>query len=218
MLYESRTRDFIAAQIAAGHFAYIRSFKLDGHKNEYYVPAVHKMLLNPAVSAWTVHQGVTYLWNVGSPAALEVLQDAHAHGIQQGDARTWMLICEALAAVGDDRGVRDAFEAHVELFETSEPPADEDARKAWEHRREWLAEGAEDILSRAGRQSILEVVRSRLTSDRPAERRAVMELLWQLPATPESVQVALRQWRSECDEEDSEFAQQLLRLLDRDAD
>jgi hypothetical protein len=211
--YEEQTRELIAEQIAAADFSYIRAFKSNGHYDPYYVPAVHKMMLIEDKTAWTAHQGVTYLWNVGTPEALAVLQDAHAKQIHKDDARMTMRLCEALADLGDDRGLANAYEALVEIAVDTEPPADKDEKRVWEDRREWLEEGAEDILARVERSSIEEFVKSHRNVRKSAERKALIEFLWQLPETPEFIQPTLRQWKSA---NDSEIAEQAARLLERD--
>jgi hypothetical protein len=211
--YEEKTRELVASQIAGGNFAYIRSFKLDDYYDPYYVPAVQKMLLNPDATAWTAHQGVTYLWNVGTPEALDVLRDAHTRGVHQDDTRTRMHICEALAALGDDRGLGDAFEVLTEAFEMTQPPTDKQQLKAWEDRREDLEDGAKGLLARISKPSIAEFVQARMQTERTAERRALIEFLWCLPETPRSIVPVLQEWQADGDDT---LSDELDKLLERD--
>jgi len=213
LAYENQTRELIAEHIAKSDFAFIRAFKSNGHYDPYYVPAVHKMMLDPDKTAWTAHQGVSYLWNAGTPEALAVLRDAHEKRMHKDDARTNLYMCEALAALGDDRGLVDAFEALVELFQDTEPPAGEEQKQDWEYRRKWLDDGAKDVLKRARKSSIADFVESHADADQPAERRALIELLWQLPETPESIKMPLRRWQIE---NKGEIAEQASQLLQRD--
>lgn len=213
MNYDSKTRDAISSQISQGNYAYVRALKLNAAKTPHYVTAVREMVLLPDTDAWTAWQGVRYLWNVGSPEAVDVLRESYEKEVHKDDLRTRFTICEALADLGDDRGVRDAFEALTELHSMTDAPTEKDALRMWEDRREALEEGAEGIFGRASQKSLVKLIQSKLDTDEATQRRAVIETLWYVPETPTSVLPAIRRWQ---DDTNASLSEEITKLLDRE--
>jgi len=210
---EKETHDFFASQIEHGNYAYVRALETDGRERESYLPAVRKMLLAADTTPGTGYQGVNYLWNVGSPEALEILRAVYAQEVFREDTRTRLRICEALAALGDDRGLRDAFEALTERFKTDDAPTNERRLKAWQRRKDNLADWTEGILERVSQSSIAEFAIAHVDALEPGERRAMVELLWYLPDTPEPILPALRSWQANAD---ASLQKELTKLLERE--
>ncbi len=202
--HEPEAREALAAQVAMGDYAYIRVLG----KEPFYLPAVRKALLDPARPAGAAYEGIGYLWNLGTPEALSVLRDAYAQRVQRNDPRTHLHLCEALAALGDDRGMPDAYQALVEFFESGAAQGD----KEQEYRRKWLDRGAKRVLDHVQRSSIVEFVGAKSDAATVAERQALVELLWRLPETPQSLVPVLQRWRNDTN---TELAKQASSLLER---
>ena len=79
--YGEAARGFIAARVRQGDFA-----SLHRSRDPYYIPAVQAML-DVEVTPWTFHQAVSYLWNVDTPEAVDVLRAAYEGGLPSGEER-----------------------------------------------------------------------------------------------------------------------------------
>lgn len=111
------------------------------------------------------------------------------------------------------RGAPDAFEALTELYSMTNPPTNKTELKAWEDRREDLEEGAEDILPRFSQESLVKLIESKLSTDKPTQRRAVIETPWYVTKTPASVLSKLREWQ---DSSGASFSAEIAKLLNRE--
>jgi hypothetical protein len=207
--HKEAAREIIAQQVEQGDYLYLRLLR----KDPYYLPSVRKLIFAPETSAGLVYASIRYLWNVGTPEALATLREVYEKQIQRDDPRTHFELCQALAALGDDRGLTDAYDALTELYQNQQPPQEKETQDAWKDRRKSLEEGAKRVLDRVQRGSIENFVKTKSDSANAAQRRALIELLWRLPETPKSIVPALEGWKNEAN---TELSQEIARLLERE--
>ena len=132
------------------------------------------MLRRQDVNDGARYAAVRYLWNLGSPQAVDAMREAYDRKVMKAEPRLWMGLCEALAANGDGRGLPDAFEVLLDVERPAEPPLDEQKRRDWEMRprsektrgRGRLRSGLEGIYSSSSSTA-------RPMSPQPAEQQVV---------------------------------------------
>jgi hypothetical protein len=156
---------------------------------------------------------VRYLWNLGSPAAIEAMREAYDGKVMRTEPRLWMGLCEALAAMGDGRGLPGAFEVLLDLKQPADPPLDERKRRNWEHERDRRKQDAEAVFGRASKEVLEEFLNRKTKVVSPAEQQIVVLLLWRLPELPKPFAPVVRAWANTGDPQVVEKAR---RLLDRD--
>ena len=114
------------------------------------LPAGHPRAAPPQdVTDYAKYSAVQYLWNLGTPQAVDALREAYDRGVMKSEPWFWLRLCEALAACGDGRGLPDAFEVLLDLERPAEPPADEQKRRDWESDRDRRKDEAEAVFDRA---------------------------------------------------------------------
>ena len=150
--FPDQAKERISEELATGNAAGVWAYALSHTDDPYFLPAVRELLRRQDVDDYTRYYAVRYLWNIGSPQAIEALQDAYDRKLMKAEPMFWMSLCEALAASGDGRGLPDAFDVLLDLKRPAEPPLDEQKRKDWENARDQPERGGRGRL-RAGLES-----------------------------------------------------------------
>ena len=156
------------------------------------------------------YSAVQYLWNLGTPQAVDVLREAYDRQVMTSEPWSWLRLCEALAASGDGRGLPDAFEVLVDLERPAEPPIDEQKRRSWEGERDRRKDQAEAVFGRATKEALSTFLERKANADSPAERRVVLRLLWRLPDVPKPLASVIPAWAKGPDPKAAEMASRLI--------
>jgi beta-lactamase regulating signal transducer with metallopeptidase domain len=208
--FKEQTRDRIATELEIGKAPAAWAYVLRKDRDPYFVPAVRKLFQRKDVPAYTMSSGVLYLWNVGSPEAISVLQAAYDRGKMRDEPRQWLRLCEALAANGDGRGLADAYEHLVGLKRPANPPMAEKELRNWTSARDDRRREAEAVFQRASKKILMEFLLRKTQVGSPWEQLVVLELLWRLPELPEPLRGVVSQWSKSADAQVAEMAKRLL--------
>lgn len=179
-----------------------------------FVRAICAMLRRDNLPAGAARYGVSYLRGVDSPESLVGLRDAYERRLvrDENEPRYWLELCDALAARRDSRGLGDAYGVLVDLERPANPPGDDRRRFLWENARDDLRRQAESVFAHAPTDLRAEFLRAKAGAASPAERRAVLRLLWTLSELPQPLAAAVSEWAKDTDAPTAELAR---RLLDR---
>jgi hypothetical protein len=206
---KDRVLDALETGKAAADFVYV----LRGSRDPAFLPAVRTMLRRQDVSDYAMSFAVRYLWNLGSPPAIDAMREAYDRKVMSAEPRLWMGLCEALAANGDGRGMPDAFQVLLELKQPADPPHDEQKRRNWESDRDQRKREAEAVFDRASKDVLAEFLNRKTNVVSPAEREIVLRFLWRVPELPRPFAPVVQAWANTGDSHIGEMAR---RLLDRD--
>lgn len=178
------TRDIIADQIRNCRLPYI--YQIKETRNPYFLAAIGDMMRNPQATSWMFQKGVDYLWNLGSPEAKSLLNEIYRRDAAP-DLDAKMRLGQCLVYFGDKRGLSDALAVMAKTYSDNEAaPVAEDL----EDQREMV----DDILRRASRDMILDVVGSSIESNDVATCRAIVAFLARAGTLPPKVEAAVREW------------------------
>jgi hypothetical protein len=212
--FPDQVKDRITAELETGKAAADWAYTLRNSRNPDFLPALCKMLRRSDVSDSAMHSAVQYLWNLGSPQAIDAMREAYDRKVLRAEPRLWMSLCEALAANGDGRGLSDAFQVLVDLKRPAEPPRDEQKRKAWEFTRDQRKHEAEAVFGRASKAILASFLNRKTDVASSEEQMIVLRLLWRLPDLPKPFAPIVPAWANGSNPEVTEMAR---RLLDRDS-
>jgi hypothetical protein len=211
--FKEQTSDRIATELETGKAPAAWAYALRENRDPFFIPAVRKLFQRKDAPTYAKYSGVRYLWNVGVPEAVNVLQEAYNRGMMRDEPHHWLRLCEAWATSGDGRGLADAYEILVALKRPAQPPADENDRRKWETDRRHRLGEAEDVFGRASQKILTEFVVRKSQGSSPPERQIVLQLLWRLPELPAQFAAVVPQWAKSADHDVAEIA---ARLLERD--
>ncbi len=209
--FKEQTRERIATELATGSDPAAWAYVVKESRDPYFVPAIRALCPRKDVPAHAAYYGFLYLWNVGTPAAVDGLRDAYTRGIMRAEARYWLRLCEALAAMGDGRGLTDAYDVLVGLKRPAQPPGDEKERRNWEHARDKLESEADAVFKQASPKILTELLLRKTQVDSSSERQVVLQLLGRLPDLPAPFAAVLPQWANSADTEVVDVAARLLK-------
>jgi hypothetical protein len=207
--FREQTRDRIASELVTGKAPAAWAYVLQKNSDPYFVPAVRKLFERKDAPVHAMYSGVLYLWNAGTPEAIDGLKDAYDRGLTRAEPRLWLRLCEALATNGDGRGLGDAFDIMVGLKQAAKPPADEQERRNWQSSRGSRLGEAEAVFSRTPKQGIAEFLLRKTQVASAPERHVVLQLLWKLPEVPKPFAAVLEQWAKSAEQEVAEMAGRL---------
>jgi hypothetical protein len=207
--FPDQTKDRIANELATGSAAAIWADALRKRRRPDFLPAMRTMLRRRDVTAHAMYSAVHYLWNLGSPQAIDALRDAYDRQIMRTEPWYWLRLCEALASNGDGRGLPDAFEVLVDLNRQAEPPLEEQKRKDWEAARNSRRQAAEAVFARASKDVLAGFLDQKTKVTSSAEQQTVLRLLWRLPALPKPFGPVVLAWANSPDLQVAELATRL---------
>ena len=69
--FKEQTRDRIASELATGKDPAAWAYVLQENSDPFFIPAVRRLFRRKDVPAHAMYSGVLYLWNVGTPEAVE---------------------------------------------------------------------------------------------------------------------------------------------------
>ena len=210
--FKEQTRERIATELATGSDPAAWAYVVKESRTPYFVPAIRALCQRKDAPAHAAYCGFLYLWNVGTPAAIDGLRDAYTNGITRAEPRHWLRLCEALAAMGDGRGLTDAFDVLVGLKRPAQPPGDEKERWDWEHARDERESEADAVFKQASPTILTELLLRKTQVDSSPERRVVLQLVERLPDLPAPFATVLPQWAKSTD---AQVVEAVKRLLDR---
>ena len=208
--FPDQAKERISEELATGTAAGVWAYALSHTDDPYFLPAVREMLRRQDVDDYTKYCAVRYLWNLGSPQAIDALRDAYDRQLMKAEPMFWMGLCEALAASGDGRGLPDAFEVLLDLKRPAEPPPDEQKRKDWENARDRRKDQAEAVFERASKEILAGFLDRKTDVASPAEQQIVLRLLWRLPDLPKPFAPVVPAWASSPDPQVAEMARRLI--------
>ena len=151
--FPDQTKDRIVEALETGDAAGTWAYVLRTSRDPEFLPAIRAMLRRRDVADDGKYSAVQYLWNVGTPQAVDVLREAYDRRILSSEPWSWLRPCEALAANGDGRGLPDAFEVLLDLEPPAESPTDEQKRRSWEGERDRRKDQAEAVFGRATKEA-----------------------------------------------------------------
>ena len=211
--FPDQTKDRILDALETGKAAAACVYVLRGSRDPAFLPAVRTMLRRQDVSDYAMSSAVRYLWNIGSPQAIDAMREAFDRKVMRTEPRLWLGLCEALAANGDGRGMPDAFTVLLELKQPANPPLNEHERRTWESEHDQRRQEAEAVFDRAPKDVLAEFVNRKSNVLAPAEQYLVLQLLWRLPDLPNPLTPTVEGWANTGAPHVVEMAG---RLLDRD--
>jgi hypothetical protein len=210
--FAEQTKARIAAELETGRAAATWAYVLQDIRDPFFIPAVRKLFERKGVPSYAMYHGVQYLWNVGSPEALGVLGAAYDLGILRDEPQFQLRLCEALAALGDGRGLADAYQVLVALNRPATLPSDEQKRREWENDRDRRLREAEAVFERASKEIFAEFLARKADAPATEEHLVVLRLLWRLPEIPTPLAAKVTKWARGTDQQ---LAEQARRLLER---
>jgi hypothetical protein len=210
--FSDEAKERIISELERGNGAGDWAYALRNTRSPDYLPAMRTMLRRRDLPDYAKHHAVMYLWNLGTPAAIDAMCDAYDRKIMKGAPTLWLRLCEALASSGDGRGLPDAYAVLVDLARPAEAPLDEQTRRDWEHARDRRKSEAEAVFERASKEILAKFLDRKTEITSPAEQETVLRLLWRLPELPMAFVSIVPTWTNSSDSRVAELAK---RLLDR---
>jgi HEAT repeat protein len=205
-----QTKDRIADELETGGAAATWASVLRKSRDSEFLPAIRVMLRRADVTESGKYSAVQYLWNLGTPQAVDTLREVYDRQVMKAEPWYWLRLCEALAACGDGRGLPDAFEVLLDLERPDDPPRDEQKRKDWENARDRKKRDAEAVFDRAAKETLDAFLGGKGNVTSPGERRIVFRLLWRLPELPRPLVHVIPAWTRSPDPELAEMARRLI--------
>jgi hypothetical protein len=211
--FPDQAKDRILDALETGQAAAEWIYLLRSTRDPDFLPAVRTMLRRQDVSNLAIYAAVRWLWNLGSPQAIDAMREVYDRKLMSTEPSLWMGLCEALAANGDGRGMPDAFQVLLELKQPADPPLEEQKRQGWESDRDHRKQKAEAVFDRASKDVLEEFLNRKTAVVSPAEQEIVLRFLWRLPDLPKPYAPVVRSWANTAAPQIAELA---ARLLDRD--
>src|SRR5208282_1989801 len=100
-----QTKDRISDELETGDAAADWAYALSKTHDPSLLPAMRAMLRRRDVPDHAKYSAVRYLWNLGSPQAIDALREAYDRQVMRAEPTSWMRLCEVLASSGDGRGL-----------------------------------------------------------------------------------------------------------------
>lgn len=179
-----------------------------GGRNANLLPIYREMMNQPNTPSRAFGYGVSYLWNLGTPEAMQLLR-SFVDRREPQDVSTRMLACEALTALEDDAGLQEALLSLTEVYRAWIPTEESDLQsKGFED----VLESIDEVLERASEQSLREWIAENLAHDELEWQLAIVHCLAHTKSfTDEEVQ-HLRRWSRSSHARLAQQAEDLLRL------
>ncbi|WP_010588085.1 M56 family metallopeptidase [Schlesneria paludicola] len=192
--FEAETQAYIMASIETGKFAGEWIHALRYSKNPQYVSAVLRFHQSSHLTAHDGDDVVSYLSNINTPESLVGLQNFYESGWNRDDRSMWLHLCQSLAATGDARGLKDAFETLVMLDQTAQPPATDREHRTWKSTRDQLHDQAMLVITKANQDTLAKFLVKYVSTQTLEEQHVVLECLWTFPTFPHEFGPVLKRW------------------------
>jgi hypothetical protein len=198
--YGDQAHDLLDQRIRRGDAATL--YALESSRDEHYLPAIRTLLdAEPDADIWD--SAVDYLWNIDSPAAVDLLREAYDRGAPRGERRETvrMKMAAALAHRGDNRGLSEALNVLIDLAADSQPPTDKEAREAWEDERDDRRGDALNVFERAETPATVALLTAQAVQDDATIRVALLDILEHMSELPDALRSHIERWASDASSE-----------------